>query len=617
VVLGHRFLAAFGAALAVSAPATFEARAQEEPQRCDITIRVSGGQSLLGGLELLVDYGTADGHFVGDQGAVECTGIAPGSYQAAKNDQTERELSLALISGQGVPLPQDSWRCTFETGGNTEPVPGQFVFSVVDSLDPEGQQIPVSGSVVDIDCDGDAVCGDGVIEGDEECDDAGPTLTCESDCELTPNTQRCEVGFRVTGALPIGGVQFDVDYSASQGEFEGAGQSVNCSETLEGALTVADDHDAESRLRLAMVSSASLSLPLDTFKCVFVTNAVALELPSFQFDNVIATDTELQSVAVDILTFTSTCVYGPYCGDGNTDPGETCDDGNLSSNDACTTECKPAVCGDGFTRTGVEQCDDGNSNAGDCCANGCTFESAATVCRPAGGVCDLAENCTGASGSCPADTKRASNVVCRGAVGECDVTENCNGTLATCPANATKAEGVVCSTDNNACTDDECNGAGACAHPANSAPCNDSLFCNGADTCNGGTCSMHAGNPCPGPDGDIDCSETCAESTDNCAANDTDGSLCNDGSSGTSPDTCQNGTCVGGTGPICGDANENGQIQTSDALRALQKSVGQPVACPSYVCDVNNNGSVQTSDAQAILRKSVGQPLVLNCPPKP
>src|SRR5439155_1002922 len=59
-------------------------------------------------------------------------------------------------------------------------------------------------------------------------------------------------------------------------------------------------------------------------------------------------------------------------------------------------------CGDGVLDPG-EQCDDGNVQDGDCCSSTCRFEPATTLCRPAAGGCDVAEFCTGASGSCPAD----------------------------------------------------------------------------------------------------------------------------------------------------------------------------------------------------------------------
>jgi hypothetical protein len=74
------------------------------------------------------------------------------------------------------------------------------------------------------------------------------------------------------------------------------------------------------------------------------------------------------------------------------------------------------------------------------------------------------------------------------------------------------------------------------------ASCSDGLFCTKTDTCNGsGTC-MSTGNPCPGPDGDSDCSETCNEGADNCSTNDPNGSFCDIGIFG---GACLNGACIG------------------------------------------------------------------------
>ncbi len=61
-----------------------------------------------------------------------------------------------------------------------------------------------------------------------------------------------------------------------------------------------------------------------------------------------------------------------------------------------------ATCGDGNLEPG-EQCDDGNTVAGDCCSPTCQFEPSTTVCRAAASECDVAETCTGASGTCPSD----------------------------------------------------------------------------------------------------------------------------------------------------------------------------------------------------------------------
>jgi cysteine-rich repeat protein len=70
----------------------------------------------------------------------------------------------------------------------------------------------------------------------------------------------------------------------------------------------------------------------------------------------------------------------PYCGDGNVDEGEQCDDGNNVDGDGCSAECcieppppPPPYCGDGNVDEG-EQCDDGNTYDGDGCSSTCCVE---------------------------------------------------------------------------------------------------------------------------------------------------------------------------------------------------------------------------------------------------
>jgi cysteine-rich repeat protein len=94
-----------------------------------------------------------------------------------------------------------------------------------------------------------------------------------------------------------------------------------------------------------------------------------------------------------------------YCGDGNTDTHEQCDDGNPNNNDFCRNDCILPTCGDGIISTGEtcdppwapgpepqanicretctycgdgisnngEQCDDGNGINNDGCKNDCTI----------------------------------------------------------------------------------------------------------------------------------------------------------------------------------------------------------------------------------------------------
>jgi cysteine-rich repeat protein len=73
---------------------------------------------------------------------------------------------------------------------------------------------------------------------------------------------------------------------------------------------------------------------------------------------------------VATATCTAKCAF-VTCGNGKLDPGEECDDGNMDDTDACLSTCIKAHCGDGFVEVGVEQCDDGNSSNTDLCTNAC------------------------------------------------------------------------------------------------------------------------------------------------------------------------------------------------------------------------------------------------------
>jgi hypothetical protein len=64
---------------------------------------------------------------------------------------------------------------------------------------------------------------------------------------------------------------------------------------------------------------------------------------------------------------------------------------------------------------------------------------------------------------------------------------------------------------------------------------------------------------------------------------------------------------------LCGDFDNNGTMQTSDALNVLKASVGQK-PCALCVCDLDGNGSKAATDALLGLRSAVGLAVQLKCP---
>ena len=180
------------------------------------------------------------------------------------------------------------------------------------------------------------------------------------------------------------------------------------------------------------------------------------------------------------------------------------------------------VCGDGIVDHN-EQCDQGAANGtpGSCCTATCTFRAAATVCRPAADVCDVAESCSGSSGACPADGFKPASFVCRGTAGLCDIAETCTGSSASCPADAVQPSGSVCRPVAGACDVAEtCDGSSTACPADDFSPsgtvCRPAAdLCDVAETCSGNSaaCPQNAiapsGTVCRPAAGVCDAPETC------------------------------------------------------------------------------------------------------------
>ncbi|HZR84314.1 MAG TPA: S8 family serine peptidase [Candidatus Binatia bacterium] len=248
------------------------------------------------------------------------------------------------------------------------------------------------------------------------------------------------------------------------------------------------------------------------------------------------------------------------CGNWIIEPGEACDDGNQVSGDGCNAVCSSTErCGDGVLDAG-EACDDGNTTGGDCCSATCRPERAGSACDD-GLFCDGADACD-SLGACA----RHGAPPCASGP-ECAT--SCDESIDACgPAPA----GESCSSDGNGCTADACDGVGACAHEAlDTGPCDDGVFCNGADACAAGACTVHAGDPC---DGGGECADTCQEASDDCFSY--GGTACTDDGEICTIDICNGaGLCIhpaAHAGLVC--------RSSSDACDVAEECDGVLATCP-------------------------------------
>ncbi|MRG96160.1 DUF4215 domain-containing protein [Polyangium spumosum] len=209
-------------------------------------------------------------------------------------------------------------------------------------------------------CEPLVVCGNGVLEMGEACDDGNTTPGdgCSITCELEPG-YTCEVS-----GMP-------------------------CVDLDECSLELANCHD-----------DARCENTPGSFTCTCN--------PGYEGDGVTCADIDECTQGTDDCdedatctntpgSFTCTCNAGfegngvscaSLCGDGIVAANEACDDGNTTSGDGChamcvveggwtcggaPSVCEAGACGDGIL-AGVEGCDDGNATSEDGCSSTCVVE---------------------------------------------------------------------------------------------------------------------------------------------------------------------------------------------------------------------------------------------------
>ncbi|MDZ4216723.1 MAG: DUF4215 domain-containing protein, partial [Candidatus Gracilibacteria bacterium] len=166
-------------------------------------------------------------------------------------------------------------------------------------------------------CSAAAVCGNGIIEFGETCDDGGiiPGDGCDATCQIEPPPLCGD------GVLDVG------------------------EECDDGNILPGDGCDASCQIE------------------PFCGDGVVDPGEQCDDGNILPGD------GCD-----GSCQVEAACGDGSIDPGEACDDGNIIPGDGCDASCQIEIeCGNGLLEGG-EECDDNNIAPGDGCNTSCEIE---------------------------------------------------------------------------------------------------------------------------------------------------------------------------------------------------------------------------------------------------
>ena len=254
-----------------------------------------------------------------------------------------------------------------------------------------------------------------------------------------------------------------------------------------------------------------------------------------------------------------------------------------------------AVCGDGVVDCG-EDCDESSP----CCVD-CRWAPVTHVCRPASGLCDVAETCSGVSGACPPDVVIPVNGTCDDGdpctgPDVCGVGGGCSGPALGCVCgNGVLEVGETCDDgnrdDSDCCssscqlepvgspclvsecsTGDVCSGTGTCLVgsliPGCIPGCGNGVVDGPGEECDGGPCCLSTcrfaslSTLCRPSVGDCDVSEVCSGSSADCPPDlyASDETVCDDGDLCTLGDRCEgnSGVCLPGSGVGVGCRNETG-----------------------------------------------------------
>lgn len=202
-------------------------------------------------------------------------------------------------------------------------------------------------------------CGDSIVQSPEECDaGSGGSATCDAACKIIVcgNSNECE-----TNLCQNGTCRCDAEHPCPDGQQcdSGTGQCLvpRCGDGVKEISEACDDGN-------------------------------------FTNDDGCSIQCQIECVSGDQCD-SGICQQGvcePVCGDGVKETAEPCDDGNTQSGDGCSAQCflectddsacptglctdnvcSATSCGNGVTDQG-EMCDDGNGNDADTCSNVCLF----------------------------------------------------------------------------------------------------------------------------------------------------------------------------------------------------------------------------------------------------
>ncbi len=340
-----------------------------------------------------------------------CGDTVVGSDEACDDGNTESEdgcSSDCKTVEDGWNCPKSGGKCTKKSSEGTS-VCGDSEVSADEACDDgntesedgcssdcktveDGWNCPKSGGKCTKSGVSGDLCGNGVIDGDEKCDDKNAVDGdgCSSDCMTIEENYRCDEPGKPCVLSTCGNGELDsgeecdegednVDYDLSPGAC-----STNCHPAHycgDGLWDEVDRENGEECDAGRDTSGEYGGCTLDCLRSLYCGDGV-IQPEHEQCDDGNEADGDGCSAscgleagfACQTVSSKSEC-RSLLCGNGKLDEGEQCDDGaenNVGGYGKCNSECHfDTYCGDGIVQEGFEQCDDGAGNGSSSCSKSC------------------------------------------------------------------------------------------------------------------------------------------------------------------------------------------------------------------------------------------------------
>ncbi len=239
-------------------------------------------------------------------------------------------------------------------------------------------------------------CGDGYLAGGEDCDcgEVSNFTAVMADSESWANINTCTNSNGQWELNPAGTCAWDCTSpgpSCGDGEINGEEECDGDYESWDGAWCAngdacSTDGDCEdgsvcgSGMADCGIGSICVGGADEGTQCDDGSDCDSAVCSEFTYELSRARTCD-STCSWDISSWSECHAGTQYCGNGSVEGDEECDDGNTANTDACTNDCVGNVCGDENVYSGVESCDDGVGN-GDVCdaAYGGTCNYCTTTC---------------------------------------------------------------------------------------------------------------------------------------------------------------------------------------------------------------------------------------------